>query len=46
MHFTGQIFDLDSDITRLDKHFQRKIVNMNLPINFDICFGCSKEPSH
>ena len=25
---------------------QRKIVNIFLPINFNICFGCSKEPSH
>ena len=26
--------------------FQRKNVNIFLPINFSICFGCSKEPSH
>ena len=33
-------------ITGLDnKNFQRKIVNIFLPINFNICFGCSKEPS-
>ena len=25
---------------------QRKIVNIFLPINFKICFGCSKELSH
>ena len=25
--------------------FQRTIVNIFLPINFYICFGCSKEPS-
>ena len=31
----------------LDKqNFQCKIVNIFLPINFNICFGCSKEPSH
>ena len=29
-----------------NKNFQRKIVNIFLPINFNICFGCSKEPSH
>ena len=30
----------------INKKFQRKIVNSFLPINFNICFGCSKEPSH
>ena len=31
----------------LDKqNFQRKIVNIFLPISFNICFGCSKEPSY
>ena len=24
----------------------RKIVNIFLPIVFNVCFGCSKEPSH
>ena len=33
-------------IIDLNKHFQRKIVNIFLPISFNICFGCSKEPSH
>ena len=29
--------------TGLDKqNFQRKFVNIYLPINFNICFGCSK----
>ena len=28
------------------KNFQRIIVNIFLPINFNICFGCSKEPSY
>ena len=32
--------------TGLNKKFQRKIVNIFLLINFNICFGCSKEPSH
>ena len=30
----------------INKNFQRKIVDIFLPINFNICFGCSKEPSH
>ena len=32
----------------LDKQkiFERKIVNIFLPISFNIRFGCSKEPSH
>ena len=30
----------------INKNFQRKIVNIFLPIIFSICFGCSKEPSH
>ena len=30
----------------LDKQkIERKIVNISLPINFNICFRCSKEPS-
>ena len=31
---------------QINKTFQRKIVNIFLPINFNICFGCLKEPSH
>ena len=31
---------------KMYKNFQRKIVNIFLPINFNLCFGCSKEPSH
>ena len=30
----------------LNKNCQRKLVNIFLPINFNICFGCSKELSH
>ena len=26
--------------------FERKIVNIFLPISINICLGCSKEPSH
>ena len=29
-----------------NKIFQRTNVNIFLPINFNIGFGCSKEPSH
>ena len=28
------------------KIFERKIVNIFLPISLNMCFGCSKEPSH
>ena len=34
-----------SQILNTEK-FQHKIVNIFLPISFNICFGCSKEPSH
>ena len=33
------------DISR-GKKFQRKNVNIFLPISYNICFGCLKEPSH
>ena len=26
--------------------FERKILNIFLPIDFNKCLGCSKEPSH
>ena len=31
---------------KITKIFHRKIVNIFLPISFNIHFGCSKEPSH
>ena len=31
---------------QINKIFVHKIVNIFLPISFNICFGCSKEPSH
>ena len=31
---------------KINQNFQRKIVNHFLPINFNICFRCSKEQSH
>ena len=36
--------NVDMDLDKLN--FERKIVNIFLPISFNICFGCSKEPSH
>ena len=30
---------------KISKYFQRKLVNIFLPIDFSICFGCSKETS-
>ena len=30
----------------MNKIFERKIVNIVLPISFNICFGYTKEPSH
>ena len=29
-----------------NKTFECKLVNIFLPISFNICFGCSKEPFH
>ena len=35
-----------SEIDLSDKQiFENKIVNIFLPISFNICFGCSKDPS-
>ena len=31
---------------RISKIFERKIVNILFSISLNICFGCSKEPSH
>ena len=36
----------DLNVVQLNKSFERKIVNILLPITFNIYFGCSKEPSH
>ena len=34
-------------IAGLDKqNFECKIVNIFIPISFNVCFGCSKEPSY
>ena len=31
---------------KVREFYERKIVIIFLPINFNMCFGCSKEPSH
>ena len=31
---------------QIRKFYERKIVIIFLPINLNMCFGCSKEPSH
>ena len=31
---------------KINKIFECKIINIFLPISFNICFGCSKERSH
>ena len=31
---------------KINNTFECKIVNIFLPICFNTCFGCSKEPSH
>ena len=40
------VFIAYTSCTDLDKNFEHKIVNIFLPSSFNICFGCSKEPSH
>ena len=35
-----------SHINLDEQGFQSNIVNIFLPISFNLCFGCSKEPSH
>ena len=33
-------------LVKINKIFEHKIANIFLPISFNVCFGCSKEPSH
>ena len=40
------IFSEGDTQVKIKRNFQRKIVNMFLPIIFSIFLGCSKEPSH
>ena len=45
--FGVQVFIIQCmNIGLYQKYFQRKNVIIFLPINFNICFGCLKEPSH
>ena len=37
---------LESVFHSSHRNFECKIVNIFLPISFNICFGCYKEPSH
>ena len=34
------------NLVLINKIFESKIVNIFLPITFNICFGCPKEPSN
>ena len=36
----------ESHDKRITNIFEGKIVNIFLPISFNICFGCSEESSH
>ena len=45
--FRGERQSRVHEIKGLDEQKnQRKVVNIFLHINFNLCFGCSKEPSH
>ena len=33
-------------LSQINKLLEHKIVIIFLPINFNMCFGCSKEPFH
>ena len=40
--FTGTETEISHDHVGLDKIFERKIVNIFLPISLNVSFGCSK----
>ena len=44
-HITEVLIAYDKTSHEINKIFERKIVNIFLPISFNLCFGCSKEPS-
>ena len=46
LNWTYDFSVLDIDIGLDKQNFERKIVNIFLPLSFNICFMCSKEPSH
>ena len=37
---------LHRPLVQIKKFYLRKILFFSLPINLNMCFGCSKEPSH
>ena len=41
-----RLYYLDISIGLDKQNFECKIVNVFLPFSLNICFGCSKEPSH
>ena len=42
----GRITEVFHHRFRLTKRLSVKLLNIFLPISLNICFGCSKEPSH
>ena len=44
--FIFKRYPINDTLIQLSTIFYRKIVIIFLPINSNICFGCSKEPSH
>ena len=45
LYFSSSFLSVSKGLDK-QKSFQRIIVNIFLRINFNRCFGCSKEPSH
>ena len=39
-------YQIDTESHNTQEKLKVKIVDIFLPISFNICFGCSKEPSH
>ena len=46
MHAEDYSDSLSHTKAKINKKFQNKNVNIFIPISLNICFGCSKEPSH
>ena len=40
---TNKLWDVSAQV-KINKKFESIIVKLFLPISFNICFGCSKEP--
>ena len=43
---TSHLATFASTYVQIRKFYEHKIVIIFLPINLNMCFGCSKEPSH